>query len=151
MHRFVPQIACYLEMFRGGDADNAFHGLLEIGRDVLPELMEVFRSERDIEVREFLVGVIREYRERSVIPFLGEALSDAEPRIWRQALDGLVTLASPAALEVLRAARIRQLPTRRATEEFRRWLEEAIEQAETVYRTGEGGSLPAPMTFSCET
>src|SRR3954447_19411695 len=110
MQRFAPQIAYYLEMFRSGDADNAFHGLLEIDRDILPELMEVFRSERDIRVRELLVEVIWEYRERSVIPFLGEALSDIEPRIWRQALNGLVTLASPAALDVLRAARTRQLP-----------------------------------------
>jgi hypothetical protein len=129
MQRFTPQITYYLEMFRSGDGNHALHGLLEMDRDVLPELMEVFRSERDIGVRELLVGVIWEYRERSVIPFLGEALSDPEPRIWRQALNGLVALASPAALEVLRAARTRQLPTQHGTEEFRRWLEEAIEQA----------------------
>jgi hypothetical protein len=131
MQRFAPQIAYYLEMFRSGDADNAFHGLLEIDRDILPELMAVFRGEQDIGVRELLVEVIWEYRERSVIPFLGEALSDTEPRIWRQALNGLVALASPAALDVLRAARTRQFPTQCETEEFRRWLEEAIEEAET--------------------
>jgi hypothetical protein len=130
MQRFAPQIAYYLEMFRSGDTDNALHGLLEIDRDILPELMAVFRSEQDIGVRELLVEVIWEYRERSVIPFLGEALSDTEPRIWRQALNGLVTLASPASLDILRAAGTRQFPTQRETEEFRRWLEEAIEQAE---------------------
>lgn len=131
MQRFVPQIAYYLEMFRSGDADNAFHGLLETDRDILPELMAVFRSERDIGVRELLVKVIWEHREQAAIPFLGEALSDTDPRIWRQALNGLVTLASPAALDVLRAARTRQLRTQPETEEFRRWLEEAIEQAES--------------------
>lgn len=131
MQRFAPQIAYYLEMFRRGDTDNAFHGLLEIDRDVLPELMAVFRNEQDIRVRELLVEVIWEYRERSVIPFLGEALSDNEPRIWRQALNGLVTLALPASLDVLRAARARQLPTQCETEEFRRWLEETIEQTQT--------------------
>jgi hypothetical protein len=42
----------------------------------------------------------------------------------------LVTLASPAALEVLQAARTRKFPTRREADEFWGWLEEGIEQAE---------------------
>jgi hypothetical protein len=131
MQRFAPQIAYYLDMVRRGDTDNAFHGLLDMDHDILPELMAVFRSEQAIAVREFLVGVIWQHREQSVIPFLGEVLSDPEPSIWRQALDGLVALASPAALDILRAARTQQFPTQGETEEFRRWLDEAIEQAET--------------------
>ncbi len=131
MQRFASQIDYYLEMVRRGDTDNAFHGLLEIDRDILPELMVVFRSEQDVAVREFLVEVIWEYREQSAIPFLREVLFDSESRIWRQALNGLVALTSPAALEALRAARSREFPGQRDTQEFRRWLEEAIEQAET--------------------
>jgi len=130
MQQFAEQITYYLEMLRQGDADNAFHGLLEIDRDILPELMAVFRDTRDIGVREFLITVIWEYRERSAIPFLGKALLDAEPPIWRQALNGLVALASPEALDALRAERTRQFPRQRETEKFRCWLEEAIQQAE---------------------
>jgi hypothetical protein len=131
MQRFAPQIDYYLEMFRSGDTDNAFHGLLEIDSDILPELIQVFRASHDLGVRELLVEVIWEYRDHSVLPFLGEVLFDSEPGIWRQALNGLVTLASPAALDALRAARAREFPRQRETEEFRRWLEEAIAQAET--------------------
>ena len=131
MPRFAPEITDYLDQFRRGDTDNAFHGLLELDRDVLPELMADARTEPDIRIREFLVGVIWQYRDPSVIPFLGDMLSDSEPRMWQQALNGLVTLASPASLEVLRAARTRSFPTPQASEEFRRWLEEAIEQAAT--------------------
>lgn len=131
MGRFGPQIAYYLETLRRGDADGAFHGLLEIGRDVLPELMAVYRSEGDVGARELLVEVIWQYRVLSVIPFLGEALCDSEPRVWRQALDGLVSLGSPTSLEILRMAHTQQFPTTVQTEEFRRWLVEAIEQAET--------------------
>ena len=130
MQRFTAQIAYYLEMFRRGDVDNAFHGLLEMDRDILPELITAFKSERDIGVRVFFVEVIGEYREQSVIPFLGELLFDTETRVWRAALSGLVTLASAAAIEVLRAARARQFSTQRETEEFRGWLDEAIGQAE---------------------
>jgi hypothetical protein len=51
--------------------------------------------------------------------------------VWKQALDGLVTLASPQALEVLKAAKTRQFSQQKDTEEFHRWLDEAIEQAES--------------------
>jgi len=120
MRRFTEQIAYYLDMFRRGDADNAFHGLLELDAGILPELMEVFREEQNGEVREFLVEVIWQYRDRSVIPFLGEALLDYDTRVWRQALDGLVALASEASLDVLRQARSRRFTTEHETEEFRR-------------------------------
>ena len=134
MQRFTPEVAYYLEMFRGGDADNAFHGLLELRGDIIPELMTLFREEQDAAVRELLVEVIWQYRDRSVIPFLGDALSDSEPRVWRQALDGLVALASPDALDVLRRARNRKFCSQREAEEFHQWLEDAIEQAEQQAR-----------------
>ena len=132
MHRFGEQIAYYSEMFHHGNVDDSFHGLLELDRDILPELMAVFRQEQDAEVRELLVEVIWQYRDSSVIPFLGEALSDPDPRVWRQALDGLVALASPAGLDILHMARARRFPTVRETKEFCHWLEDAIDQAEKV-------------------
>lgn len=131
MPTFAPQIAYYLKRYREGDADNAFHSLLEMKHAILPELMAEFRAATDTQLRVFLLSVIWQHRQQSVIPFLGEALFDAESRVWRQALDGLVALASPAALDVLRAGRSRQFPKQRDTEEFSRWLEEAVEQAET--------------------
>jgi hypothetical protein len=132
MNRFAPQIAKYLEMFRCGDAENAFHGLLEMGPDILPGLMEVSRAEKDPGVREFLVGVIWKYREQSAIAFLGEALFDPEPRVWREALDGLVTLASPQVLRIMRAARKRASHSQ--IDDFLCWIDEAIGQAEIVLR-----------------
>ena len=150
-----PRIAYYLEQLRQGQVDSAYHGLLETNYEMLPELIAVFRTETDTRTREFLLGVIwerweqamaryagdalRDYQEgrepavtlaRTIIPLLGEALLDPEPLVWRQALDGLVGFASPAAMDVLRAARTRQFERQQDTEEFRRWLEEAIEQAQ---------------------
>src|SRR5262245_58891265 len=96
---------------------------------VLPDLISAFHAESDTEVRAFLVEIIWQHRQPSVIPFLGEALFDSDPNVWRQALDGLVALASPASLDVLQAARARQFP-RQCEAAFRRWLDEAIEQVE---------------------
>jgi len=92
--------------------------------------MVTFRMEPDAQVRAFLVEIVWQLRQPSVIPFLGEALCDSEPAVWQQAMDGLVALASPAALEVLRSARARQFPHRREAAEFHAWLHEAIAQAE---------------------
>lgn len=122
------EIAGYLESFHKGDCDGAFFGLLEMGHEVLPELIEVFRHEEDSDIREFLVEVIWQHRQLSTIPFLGEALYDNAPIVWKQALDGLVTLASPQALEWLETAKAREFSRQADAEEFRRWLDEAIEQ-----------------------
>jgi HEAT repeat protein len=122
-------IADYLRRFREGDAEDAFHGLLEMDHAILPELIAAFRGEADGEVRRFLVEVIWQHRQPSAIPFLGEVLRDPDPQVWKEALDGLVALASPAAIEALRAARGRTFPSKRQIEEFRGWLEEALEQA----------------------
>jgi hypothetical protein len=126
---YTAQITELLQRFREGHREDVFFGLLEMDREALPELMGAFRVERDVQVRAFIVEIIWQRRQQSVVPFLGEALRDSEPAVWREALDGLVALASPAAWEILRSARTRQFPNPRERDEFRRWLDEAISQA----------------------
>ncbi|MBI5359450.1 MAG: HEAT repeat domain-containing protein [Planctomycetes bacterium] len=120
----------YIDQFREGNRNEAFHGLLELSHDVLPELIAIFRNEQDVQFRAFLAEVTWQHREPSVIPFLGEILNDPEPLIWKEALDGLVALASVPALDALRAARSRQFARKRDAEYFLGYLEEAIGQAE---------------------
>ncbi len=120
----------YLEMHMTGDYDNAIHGLLEMTPAILPDLMAAYRVDHDTQIRLFLLNVIWEYRDQSAIPLLGEALFDLQKLIWQEALDGLVALASPTAVDALRAARTRQFTTEHDTEMFRLWLAEAIEQSE---------------------
>lgn len=130
MQTFASQIDDYLKRYREGDVDEAFHGLLELDDGCLKDMIEAFWAEADNDVRSFLLLVIRQHRQQSLIPFLGKTLFDSDPRVWQEALDGLVTLASPAAVEALQAARARQFSKAEDTEEFRHWLEEAIEQAD---------------------
>ena len=129
MSMFEESVTHFIEMYRVGHAEDAFHGLLELDHAVLPELVATYRSSRDPDLRSFLLEVIWQHRQGSVIPLLGEALLDEHPRIWRQALDGLVALGSPAAVAVLRSAR-----GHRDEEEFRRWVDEAIVQADVEAR-----------------
>ena len=83
--------------FREGDCDGAFFGLKDIAPKVLPDLMAFYRCEQEAGVRAFIVRVVWETRDQSVIPFLGEALRDRAPEVWKEALDGLVAFASPGA------------------------------------------------------
>jgi hypothetical protein len=129
MQTTAAQIADYLQRFRCGDIRTAFFGLLEMEHEVVPELISVFHNEKESDIRAFLVEVIWQHRQPSVIPFLAEALFDPEAAVWKQALDGLVTLASPAALAVLQAAKACQFATHEQKTEFVNWLDEAINQA----------------------
>ncbi len=118
----------HLEAFRRGDRDSAFFGLINHVDNLLPHLIKVFQSETDPQVRAFLVEVIWQQRDRSAIPTLAAALNDPDGRVWREALNGLVTLASPESVEAMKMARGRKFRTAHEQGKFNTWLEEAIDQ-----------------------
>jgi hypothetical protein len=122
------EIAYYLERYRAGDEETAFFGLIELEAAAVPDLIAAYRSEAEVSVKEFLVEVIWQFRLPSTISFLGEALRDPEPAIWKEALDGLVALRSAAALSELEAAKTSKVCTAGDADEFRSWLDEAIDQ-----------------------
>jgi hypothetical protein len=93
-------------------------------------LIDAFNKESDKETQAFLVNVIWQYRQPTAIPFLGNALLNSEPIVWKEAMDGLVTLASPESLDALLSARSRHFSKTHDREEFFEWLEEAIEQVQ---------------------
>jgi hypothetical protein len=129
MTSFSSEVAEYIERFRQGDPEGAFFGLIELNQEALPEIIARFRAESDIGIRAFLIEIVWQHRQEWVIPFLGEVLCDPEPLIWKEALDGLVTVASPAALDVLRSTSI-NLKQHQEKPELLVWVDEAIEQVE---------------------
>jgi HEAT repeat protein len=114
----------YIERARSGDHEGAFHGLRELDLDALPALQEAYRYEDDPIVRSLVVEAIWQHRQPSVIGFLVDVLGDPMPVVWKQALDGLVTLASPESMTLLKSAADRESDAER-----RAWIEEAIEQS----------------------
>jgi HEAT repeat protein len=101
---------------------------LELDHSIVEDLITAYSLEADIQRRAFLLRVISEHRQQSCIPFLAACLSDEDPKIWRQAIDGFVSIASPAALEAMRAARNHCTPARLERDRFGIWLDEAISQ-----------------------
>lgn len=128
VHSIPSHVDFYLQKLRQGDYDAAFHGLIEAEPPPIPQLIQAYRSETSSDIRRELVGIIWQYRQTSVAPFLGEALSDPNPGVWKAAINGLVALACPAGLAQLRAALTTTHSTTEETNTFHKWVEEAIEQ-----------------------
>ena len=70
---------------------------------------------------------LRQFRDAAALPALAAALRDPDGRVWKEALDGIVTLGGPPALEVLQAARA-ALETFTDAEVRQQWIDEAVEQ-----------------------
>ena len=126
----AAELASLIDRFRRGDEDGALHGLIELPDDALPELIDCFRSETLAPVRALLVKALWERRDRSILPFLAEALQDRDEEVWQEALDGLVTLASADALAVLQTAKIARSNGAEPDRRFQLWIEEAIQQVQ---------------------
>jgi HEAT repeat protein len=136
MDSVEARIAWYLDRLRGGEPNDVFFDLIELGTSALPILIDAFRREPDNSVRAFLLNVIWEFRSPASIPALAEALNDPDSEVWKQALDGLVAIKSKEALSALQAAKHRRPETDAETIEFRSWLDEAIEQLTEQIRNG---------------
>src|SRR5437764_15488506 len=79
----------------------AYHALVELGPVILPELAAPLADSRDARLRASLVQIARQLRSEEAVGLFAAALEDPAPLVWKEALDGLVSLASPAAVDVL--------------------------------------------------
>src|SRR5260370_28977495 len=101
------QTEYYLDEAENGDFDAAYHGLIELPSHLLPDLEEAYRGEADPEIRALIVEAVWQHRSPASIDFLAGAFEDPHPDVWKQALDGLVCLASPESRKVLELAKSR--------------------------------------------
>ncbi len=119
------QTEYYLSEARTGAFDAAYHGLIELPDHLVPDLEEAYRSEADPKIRALIVEAIWQHRLPASVDFLAAALADPHPEVWKQALDGLVVLASPQSRDALELAKSR-VPGQNGA--IRAWIEEAIAQ-----------------------
>ncbi len=118
-------IAHLIECLRNSKtAEDAWYWLVELELQALPLLQQFAVSERDEEIRATLVEVIWQHRNPESIPFLAQMLTDPGKKVWKAALDGLVTLGTDDALVALKVARAG------ASAEQLEYVDEAIDQIE---------------------
>jgi hypothetical protein len=123
-------VAYYLQSLRAGDVEPAFFGLLDLGHEVLPLLIAEARKPEATAIRADLVRIIWQYRRPETINFLGERLSDADPSVWKEALDGLVAIGGTEARGWISSTleRVNQGVLRNGLTAD--WLIEALEQTQ---------------------
>ena len=96
--------AYYLD--RIPDDEDAWFALVEAPGAVVPLLASAFRSASDAAKRSAILNIIWQRRDPSTIPVLGEGLKDASPGVWKEALDGLVTIGGPQSISAIEASPI---------------------------------------------
>ncbi|MFN0052734.1 MAG: HEAT repeat domain-containing protein [Planctomycetales bacterium] len=110
------------------DDENAVHALVEAPHAIIPILASAFRSEPDPLKRSIILHVIWQHRDPSAIPFLAEGLQDRSPQVWKEALDGLVTIGGPESLAAINGTSDRHFESESVRQTFREFLVEALEQ-----------------------
>jgi hypothetical protein len=127
------QTEYYLNKAKNGDFDAAYHGFIELPENLLPELEQAYRGESDPKIRALVVKAAWEHRLPISVGFLAVALEDPHPDVWKEALDGLVTLASPDSRKVLELAKARAWGKDAI---LLAWIEEAIDQTDESMNRG---------------
>jgi len=90
----------------------------------LPILEQYAVSEQDEDVRAILVEAVWQYRRPESIPFLAQMLKDPSKKVWKAAIDGLVTFGTDDALLALKTAKAR------TSAKQLEYIDEAIDQLE---------------------
>ncbi len=121
----AQQLAC----LDGPDGEDAFHTLIEAPRSILPLLMLAYHQQAPSSVRATIVEIVWQFRDPSTLSFLAEALRTDDGNVWKQALDGIVTLGGPNAVHVLTDQADRERKERGVTQKLE-WIQEAIKDCD---------------------
>lgn len=95
--------------------------------EALPLVAEAYHREPDPRRRQSLIYCLWQYRDSAALPTLAVALQDADDRVWKEALDGFVTLGGDAAQRLLQEESVALSEDVKAKVK-REWIYEAIEQ-----------------------
>jgi hypothetical protein len=116
-------VSSYLDTARAGNYETALFGLIDLGPAIMPVLQRSYALEVIPGLRSLVVEAAWQMRVPSAVGLLASALDDPCADVWKQALDGLVTLSLPEVRPILEAA-----ATAAAEPERRAWIAEAITQ-----------------------
>src|SRR5262245_33710327 len=129
MREIVALVQHYLREWDSSGWGGAFHSLVELGPQILPELESQLTESRNPRFRAALVELARYLHAEDALPLFDFALRDPSPEVWKAALDGLVDLGSEASLRLLQDAAEREPPGSTADEDWQAWIGEALQQA----------------------
>ena len=129
MREVVALVEHYLREWGSSGWAGAYHSLIELGPQVLPELEARFEASNDTALRAALLEVARHMHSPAALAIFARGLKDEAPAVWKEALDGLVDLANPGAVALLEEAAAGPPPGRTSLADWTAWLTEALNQA----------------------
>jgi len=122
------RVAELVEQLHDRDAaPSALCNLTSLGTAAISLVAAAYDRETEPRRRTALVRALWQFYDTAAFPALATALRDPDDRVWKEALDGIVTLGGPAALEVLQAARAK-VTTFTDAGVRHQWIDEAVEQ-----------------------
>jgi len=119
---------------------SAYHSLVELGPQVLPMLEQRFAGSRNTAFRVAIVELARQFHSPDSLSLFDTALHDQAPPVWKEALDGLVDLASPASVSSLERALHQAPPAGTSPADWVSWVGEALQQAQAAMNARGGGA-----------
>jgi hypothetical protein len=124
----------FLERIDAGDWNDE-DPRIDLGAAALVHFMDAVKEVRDPRRRSRLIRVVWQFRDRSALPILAHALQDTDDQVWKDALDGIVTLGGDQALQLLYDAQraLRGVDEPVALTKMS-WITEAIEQVQADIR-----------------
>lgn len=127
-HDIESEISRYVADLHGDSSGDAFFALLHLEDENLPALVNAYHQQSDLDIKASLVEIIWQHRQPETLSFLLEALQLQHDAIWKNALDGLVTIGGADGLNLLETERNRLLASPLATQNRLEWIDEAISQ-----------------------
>jgi len=100
---------------------------LDFGPSALPYFVAAFKLESSPERRARLIRAIWQFRDLAALPTLAIALRDPFSNVWKDALDGIVTLGGKQALAILEETRSAMTAIPPEIEKLE-WIDEATAQ-----------------------
>jgi hypothetical protein len=98
----------------------------------LPVLINAYQQESDLDIKATLIEVIWQHRQPDTLPFLVEALHHQHEVIWKNALDGIVTIGGLDGLNLLETERNRLIANPLLAQNRLEWIDEAINQIKST-------------------
>jgi hypothetical protein len=99
----------------------------DFGLNALPYFTAAFDQETNQSRRLRLVNVIWEFRNAAALPALAKAIRDPSEAVWKESLDGFVTIGGNSAMRMLLDARADVEKFSDAANRIE-WIDEAIAQ-----------------------
>ena len=119
-------LTCIDELL-SGKSENAFFNLLELGPEAIPFIHAAYLGSADAESKVRLLRVAAETHAEQAIDLMKIALDDADPSVWKEALNGCVMIGGLNAKNAL-CESLKSEAHGNMSDPFKEWAIEAIEQ-----------------------